>query len=598
MGIPAYFAHLIKNYNVIQSFVNNQNVEYLFLDSNSIIYDMYYSIVNSEDFSSKFNNLDTSIDIMSFESHLINTIINYIDFLVQQISPSKLTYISLDGVAPEAKMLHQRNRRYFSSASNNIKKHYGKNIIKQHLINNPPSTNEPINLDNYIESLFEKSESLSKKWSTVLITPATDFMNKLNKRLYNYYGKNNKYLVSGSDIVGEGEYKIFKFLRNLPKEYTLSKDKYIYVYGLDADLIMLCLCHLNISNNIMLIREDRNTTSNTTSNFQIVDINLLAQNIPTNHIYDYIILCFFLGNDFLPKFPSLNLRNNSIDYLLDIYNKLIFSNNLSLTIFSNGKFHINWNILKILLIELAKNEHQLLKEQHNNLYKYKHIYEKKIYPVKRNIDSQQPTEDLQFLLELIPSLHTNTIDYINIDKPFWQFRYYNSLLHKNNYTDHSSVQNICIDYFKTFEWTFKYYTDDCYDWQWSYQYHYPPLLNDLVHFVPFNTLYTFQFFKQIEYNPYHHFTQLLFVLPTDYLHKYLPKHLLSSFLSTFKQHLTSSHLSSQIEWTYCKYLWESHMLFDHNSNNFLKSIESFVCNFNSIEYNSNKTNKSNKSIKV
>ena len=53
--------------------------------------------------------------------------------------------------------------------------------------------------------------------------------------------KNIEIMVSGSNIIGEGEHKIFKHIRN-NKEYHNNTNTIIY--GLDADLIMLCLSHL------------------------------------------------------------------------------------------------------------------------------------------------------------------------------------------------------------------------------------------------------------------------------------------------------------------------------------------------------------------
>jgi 5'-3' exoribonuclease 2 len=42
-----------------------------------------------------------------------------------------------------------------------------------------------------------------------------------------------------------------------------------------------------------------------------------------NLISDFIFICYFLGNDFLPHIPSLDIYNNGIDMLINNYTKVM-----------------------------------------------------------------------------------------------------------------------------------------------------------------------------------------------------------------------------------------------------------------------------------
>ena len=510
MGIPSYFSYIIKNHaKLIKKLSQNTiPVNNLYLDCNSIIYDAVHNI----DF--------TKLVVSDIET-IINSVCCKIDEYIFQLKPNNIVYIAFDGVAPVAKLEQQRSRRYKSLYQNNISK-----------------------------SIFKDAKP--DPWNTTAITPGTIFMKKLNECVRRKYNEPKKYnidsfVLSPSDKYGEGEHKLFEFIRQFPE---LHKDKNTVIYGLDADLIMLSINHLPVSENIYLFRETPHFIKSINPDLEpdesyIIDIPELAKIITLdmnngveqkiNRVYDYIFLCFFLGNDFMPHFPSVNIRTGGVDKMMNAYKATIGNTNEILT---DGK-KIYWNNVRKLVQHLANLEEENIK------------METKVRDRREKQEMPDITPEDKFKrFDSIPQYERALEKYINPFKSNWQHRYYKCLFDVE--IDETRRKQICTNYLEGLEWTMKYYTTGCPDWRWCYNYNYPPLFSDLLHFIP---VFDATFVANKTAKPVSELVQLAYVLPKQSLHL-LPEKLYNNLI---KDHNNWYDADCDFVWAYSRYFWESHV---------------------------------------
>ena len=178
MGIPYYFYSLTQKYNTIISSNKPGSLDLYCIDFNGIIHNVAQDIIKkyNESNSEKHNN-------EVIEQEIIVGVWERIKYYIENYKASQYI-ICADGVAPLAKMFQQRKRRYL-------------NIYKNTL------------------------DKIDITWDTNAITPGTLFMDKLNtyiRRNINNDRNKNKVIYSGSDECGEGEHKIFKKIKDMPKD--------------------------------------------------------------------------------------------------------------------------------------------------------------------------------------------------------------------------------------------------------------------------------------------------------------------------------------------------------------------------------------------
>ena len=155
----------------------------------------------------------------------------------------------------------------------------------------------------------------------------------------------------------------------------------------------------------------------------ILDIKLLSNSISTslnnekicnteqekNKLFDYIFICFMLGNDFMPHFPHINIRTNGITLLMSAYKEVIGNCNINLT---NGK-EIYWNNFRKFISHLEEKECLFFQNEYENRL----MFEKRTFKHETNEDK----------LNDIPVLKIDEEKFINPYQKYWQFKYYKVL---------------------------------------------------------------------------------------------------------------------------------------------------------------------------
>ena len=167
-------------------------------------------------------------------------------------------------------------------------------------------------------------------------------------------------------------------------------------------------------------------------------------------------------------------------------------------------------------------------------------------------------------LQTIPQKNREVEKYINPYSKYWEKRYYKVLFNVD--INDEWRQKICINYLEGLEWTQSYYTDKCKDWRWSYNYNYPPLLSDLVKYIP---LWETKMITDNNNTAVSPEVQLSYVLPKTSLYL-IPNDIGKKVLKKYPELYTNNN---KIFWAFCKYLWEGHVDFAHVD---IDELEEFV----------------------
>lgn len=458
MGVPGFFLWLIKKYKNDYFFFNKKSKKYDVSDINALMIDTN-CLLHPQCFKALAKHKNTTNKEI-LEGEMIKECLSYLKYIIDFVNPSNLIYIAIDGVAPSAKLKQQRMRRFKSvkekALQNNIKKKHNKPIETQ--------------------------------WNNSAITPGTDFMDRITTSILQFIKENDfgnrEIIFSSANTPGEGEHKLLQYVYNSGKEY-----KYVF-YGLDADLIFLSLSAVN--SDIYLVREANNNTNNKNEELQYVSINTLKECIfreisellctgeieieldKKSVIRDFIFICYFLGNDFLPHIPSIDIKcydkgsTNGLDLLLQAYSH-VFDNihDYIIIVGEDGKITYNKVFLSMFLEYLASFESEFF----FNLSNARRYF--------GNCSSNDPYEQEMYRINNLQFKIKNDVNLGVGETDEWKFRYYKKYYFTES-NQEALIQTACKKYFEGLVWVANYYFNECPSWNWYYPFDHAPFISDLA----------------------------------------------------------------------------------------------------------------------
>lgn len=545
---------------------NGTEFDNLYLDMNGII----HPCTHPEDKPAPKN-----------EDEMMIAIFECIDRLFNIVRPRKLLYMAIDGVAPRAKMNQQRSRRFRASKE---------------------AVEKAAEVERIREELKERGAILppekpkGEHFDSNCITPGTPFMDRLSKCLQYYIHdrlnnnpawKGIKVILSDANVPGEGEHKIMDYIRKQRSQPDHDPNTHHVLCGADADLIMLGLATHEA--NFTIIREEflpnkprpcdvcnclghesKDCQGLATvggepdipvfgkeTQFIFVRLSVLREylerelempNLPFEYNFDrvlddWVFMCFFVGNDFLPHLPSLEIREGAIDRLINLYKKCVYKTGGYLT--DSGEVALER--VEMIMTDLGYMEDQIFKERQKSELRYKENAKRR--KLQEQAKQQKPDFSLMMNSQFAPTAlgkgntpnaltnvrqeaanfriigmqrekslsnqsSPNTSQNASFeedrrgtkrkademeeeedDQAHDEVRLWESGFKERYYESKFDVspeniqfrQTVALEYVRGLCWVLKYYYQGCASWGWYFPYHYAPFASDFLNISGLST---------------------------------------------------------------------------------------------------------------
>ncbi|GER36510.1 5'-3' exoribonuclease 2 [Striga asiatica] len=615
MGVPSFYRWLVEKYPKIVCDAGESSSSQMAPKPNAMEFDNFYLDMNGI-IHPCFHPQDNLFGPTTFEQ-VFGNIYEYIDRLFNIVRPRKLLFLAIDGVAPRAKMNQQRARRFKTSKDiqlaeemeDKLRKQFereGKSVIpkeeSQVADSNviTPGTEFMHMLSNKLQSYISLRMSKDSSWANIKVILSDDSVPGegehkimsfiLAQRSSPGYDPNTRHCLYGQDadliMLGLATHEIhFSILR---EEVLSSENQLRTVTTLESSIgradigpknsrgwfkehlwqkscsePIIELKNLDLSKkvpwkiqkkipyqflNLWVLREylELDLRISEVDNF-VYDIERV--------IDDFIFICFFAGNDFLPHIPSLEIHEGCMDLLMHVYKKEI--HNLGGYLVDMQKVdnkkgrYVKFKRVERFILMVGAYEEKIFSKRYQ-------IKERKLRRIlaefrdakeceKKDIDEGRVSDivysygaheelkvsvssvDFETVLSNTKELKQKLKDYlrnqsdlfkdggVGTDKvkfgtPGWKERYYKEKFSAETTQEIELIRrNVAAKYGEGLCWVLLYYFCGVPSWTWFYPYHYGPLASDLKGLSQTNV----RFQKGLPFKP---FDQLMAVLPPKSVH--------------------------------------------------------------------------------
>lgn len=413
--------------------------EGLLVDLNDLLHYVAQRVYQYGEFSvskTKEKPIDPKTTDLELEIKYMSELTKILELYIMNYQPRQYIIVAVDGPAPLAKIFQQRKRRF-----------------------------------------AEGGAMTTSRFSSMVLTPGTAFMGKIDLHLRewfeNYENLPPYSVYSGHQIPGEGEHKMFKYLKESIRAGDIVEGKGLHIFfGQDGDLLMISA--LVPVNNLVWVKETREADSITPDPRSVIKFrNRITSMLGRDRMIDFVTMMFMYGNDFFPAHPAFKRSDISVETFTKAYIDL----NRPIVDRDTGK--INSKSLQIFFEFMAEREIVLINEIAREPLKDYEIMERNV-----SRDARGRVIDLDFVkfredwyLRVLSEYHPEKLgDLSKIDE-----------MPEDIFQGHIAdmVQKMTSSYVDMLQWNIDYYRGDTNNISWTraYPYAFAPLFTDLAKYT-------------------------------------------------------------------------------------------------------------------